>query len=187
VSRIGRIELELPEGWFRIDLDPATRDDSAARLVDTWVARHPELAPERDRFVTTIVATAEHALRTSCIYAAAAFGEQQGAGPSYAGLVVRVLPWPGSIGLDEFVAGMVAAARRDEAVTAAEPIEVGGRRMVLVRQSVRTDDDGPPAAITSFVVPEPASGAFANLEFSTPAAPAPEHAFAHLAATVRLS
>ena len=183
----GRFEVELPDGWFAIDLDPATRDASAGRLVDAWVARHPELDASRDGLVETIVATADHARRTRCIYAAAAFGYQPGAGPSYAGLAVRVLPWPGSVSVDDFVEGMVAAARRDDAVTTAEPVKVGGRRMVLVRQTVPTDDGGPPAAVTSFVVPVPASGAFANLEFSSPVAPAPEHTFAHIAATVRLS
>ncbi|MFL6139470.1 MAG: hypothetical protein ACJ74O_16935 [Frankiaceae bacterium] len=182
----GRFEVDLPDGWFRIDLDPATRERSAGRLVDAWVARRPELAKQRDGLVATIVSTAERALGTHCIYAAAALGHQADVGPTYAGLAVRVLPWPGSIDVDAFVAGMVAAARADEGVTAVEPIQVGGRRMVLVRHAAPADD-GQQGTVTSFVVPAPGSGAFANLEFTTPVAPAPEHSFAHIAATIRLS
>jgi uncharacterized protein (UPF0303 family) len=74
------------------------------------------------------------------------------------------------------------AARADDAVTSAEVVQIGGRRMVLVRQ---TADDG--AVTTSFLVPQrDEHGVFVNLEFSSPGAPAPEHAFAHIVATLRV-
>jgi hypothetical protein len=180
MSRGGRLEVDLPDGWFRIDIGPAARG-SARRLVDTWIERHPALGEHRDSLIDLLVSTAEHARATRCVYAAAAFGEQQGVGPTYAGLAVRILGWPGNADDEQFVAGMAAAARDDDNVTSAEVVQVAGRRMVLVRQS---DPDG--SVTTSFVVPARERGVFVNAEFSSPAAPAPEHTFAHIVATLRV-
>lgn len=183
----GRLEIDLPEGWFRIDLDPRTAEQSSARLVDGWVERHPELAGTRDALVEMLVATGRHALETHCVFAAAAFGQQPGGGPSYAGLVARVLPWPGDVPLDDFLRLAAQAAGADEAVTSAEVTKVGRRDVVLVRQTVAGDGPGDESAVTSFVLPAREQHVFVNLEFSTPSAPAPEHTFAHIVATTRVS
>jgi hypothetical protein len=176
----GRLEITWPEGWFAIDLAPATAQSSAGRLVDSWAREHPDLAEHRDRLVDLLVGTAERARQTQCVYAAGAFGADQ-SGPTYAGLVARILGWPGTVDVDQFLEGMAAAARHDDAVTAAEVVQIAGRRMALVRQS---PPDG--SAVTSFLVPARERGVFVNVEFSSPAAPAPEHTFAHIVATVRV-
>lgn len=182
----GQFEIDLPTGWFRIDLDPATRDASTQALVDVWVERNGELAPYRETLVATLTATAGHAVATHCILAAASFGYEPGRGPSFAGLAVRLLEWPGTADVDDFIAGMARAAEAESAVTGTEPIDIAGRKMLLVRQRVDVGDGEDQAAVTSFVVPMPAQGVFANLEFTSPVAPAPEHAFAHVAATARV-
>lgn len=178
----GRLEIDLPEGWFAIDLAGPAARTSAERMVDGWIERHPALAEHRDRLVDLLVTTGENARGTNAIYAAAAFGEQPGVGPTYAGLVVRVLVWPGRADVEQFLAGMAAAARDDPGVTSADVVQVAGRRMVLVRQV----DADTGAATTSFVVPARDRGVFVNAEFSSPAAPAPEHTFAHIVATLRV-
>ena len=183
MSGTGRLQIDLPEGWFPIDLATREATTSARRLVDGWIARRPALADHRERLVDLLEATSENARRTNCVYAAAAFGETPGVGPTYAGLAVRVLVWPGNVDVEGFLAGMAAAARDDDGVTSAEVVQIAGRRMVLVRQV----DADTGAATTSFIVPARGRGVFVNAEFSSPAALAPEHTFAHIVGTLRVS
>ena len=188
----GRLQIDLPDGWFRIDLDPGTVAAASDRLVDSWIERRPQLAEHRATLVDALVRTSRHARDTHCVMAAASFGDQAGVGPSYAGLVARILAWPGRMDTGTFLSGMAGAARGDAGVSSAEVVRIGGRQVVLVRQRVAAEERGTgegaaEGAVTTFVVPVPERGVFLNLEFSSPVAPAPEHTFAPLVATARVA
>lgn len=182
-SSTGALRLDLPEGWFPLELDPRRRSVAAETLVAHWVDVQPALAEHRAELVDLLTKTAEQALASHAVFAAGSFGLGP-TGPTYAGLVIRILPWPGGAGsgLDEdaLLQGLAGAAQADRAVRATERVQVGGRRMLLVRQ----ENEG--QAITSFVVPLRNGGVFANLEFTSDEAPAPEHTFAHIASTVQI-
>jgi hypothetical protein len=154
--------LILPDGWFRIDLEPGTREKAATALIERQFRgadNIPHLKAEaRDR----LLATAADAYRNGGIELYVSLQAAAGM-PLPAALVVTLMP-PQASGHGSVSPELLAAklSARGSEVTLAE---LAAGRAVRVR---RYD---PPVTSLDLHVPVPDSSAWLLLSFSTPLAP----------------
>lgn len=154
--------LVLPDGWFRIDLEPGTREKAVAALVERQfrgVDNAPHLKAEARE---ELLATAADAFRNGGIELYVSL--QTAAGfPLSAALVIILTPPHGH----EHVA--VTPARL------ADSLHGDGRQVTMMElpagQAVRVRSEDPPVTNLDIHIPVPASSAYLLLSFSTPLAP----------------
>ena len=92
-GRAAAFALSVPDTWFELDLRPATRDDSAKRLVDERARQQPELWEHRSDLVRVLRRQARDAWEAgavSCSCFVLVVGEQIIPGS----LTVSVIPPP---------------------------------------------------------------------------------------------
>jgi hypothetical protein len=162
MSRPGDYRLILPDGWFRIDLEPGSREKSVAALVERQF-HGADNAPHLKREARQkLLATADNAFRSGGIELYVSL--QTAAGfPLSAALVVTLTP------PHEQDQVMVTPDRLAE-------ILVGSGRQVSIMdlpagQAVRVRSEHPPVTNLDIHVPVPGSSAYLLLSFSTPLAP----------------
>jgi len=154
--------LILPEGWFRIDLEPGNREKAVAALAERQfhgVDNAPHLKAEARQ---NLMATADDAFRNGGIDLYVSL--QTAAGfPLSAALVVTLAPAP------ERERVMVSPPRL------AETLAAPGRRVTIMNlpagQAVRVLRKDPPVTNLDVHIPIPGSGAYLLLSFCTPLAP----------------
>jgi hypothetical protein len=162
MNRPDDYRLILPEGWFRIDLEPGIRQKSVAALIERQFRgadNSPHLKKEARQ---KLLATADDAFRNGGIELYVSL--QTAAGfPLPAALVVTLTP-PYEQGRV-----MVTPARLAEALTA------DGRQVGIVGLpvglAVRVRSFDPPVTNLDMHIPVPGSSAYLLLSFSTPLAP----------------
>lgn len=162
MTRPNDYRLMVPEGWFRIDLEPGTREKSVAALAERQfrgVDNAPHLKQEaRQR----LLRTAQDAFRNGGIELYVSLQTAEGF-PLSAALVVTLTP-PHRQDLV-----VVTPARLAETLG-------GNERQVTVinlpaGQAVRVRSFDPPVTSLDIHVPVPGSSAHLLLSFSTPLAP----------------
>jgi len=162
MTRPSDYRLILPESWFRIDLEPGSREKAVAALAERQfqgVDNAPHLKAEARR---KLLATADDAFRSGGIELYVSL--QTAAGfPLAAALVVTLTP------PQEPDRALVTPSRLAETLTR------DGRQVTVIRlpagQAVRVRTEDPPATSLDIHIPVPGSGAYLLLSFSTPLAP----------------
>lgn len=74
--------LATPANWFDLDLDPETRHDSIAALVDARIAKSPEIAPRREELVRMLLDAAHKAAANGIVFSSIMAESVDGAGMS---------------------------------------------------------------------------------------------------------
>ncbi len=162
MTRPSDYRLILPDGWFRIDLEPGTRERAVAALVERQfggVDNAPHVKAEARK---KLLATAHDAFRNGGIELYVSL--QTAAGfPLSAALVVTLTP-----------------PHEDDQVVVtpkwlAETLTGDGREITITElpagQAVRVRSHDPPVTSLDIHVPVPGSSAYLLLSFSTPLAP----------------
>jgi hypothetical protein len=154
--------LILPQGWFRIDLEPGTREKSVAVLVQRQFRgadNAPHLKKEaRER----LLATAQDAFRNGGVELYVSL-QTVADFPLSAALVVTLTP------PHEQDLAMVTPVRL------AETLNGSGAQVSILDlpagQAVRVRSEDPPVTSLDIHIPIPGSSAYLLLSFSTPLAP----------------
>jgi hypothetical protein len=162
MSRPSDYRLILPAGWFRIDLEPGTRENSIAALVDRQFRGADNIPNLKQEARDKLRAAADDAFRNGGIELYVSL--QTAAGfPLSAALVVTLTP----------------PHDHDQVVVTPEclagTLTEGGRQAAIVGlpagQAVRVRSFDSPVTTLDVHVPVPGSSAYLVLSFSTPLAP----------------
>ena len=162
MTRPNDYRLILPEGWFRINLEPGTREKAVAALAERQFRGVDDAPHLKAEVREKLLATAQDAFRNGGIELYVSL--QTAAGfPLSAALVVTLTPPHGH----DLVA--VSPARL------AETLNGDGRQVTLMElpagQAVRVRREDPPVTNLDIHIPVPDSSAYLLLSFSTPLAP----------------
>jgi len=160
-------QLIVPDGWFRIGLEPGVREKAVIALVDRQfhgVDNAPQVKAEARQ---TLLATAQNAFGNGGIELYVSL--QTAAGfPLSAALVVTLAPppqHPEAIVTPDRLARTVAGDGRNVSLVDVSLVELPAG------QAVRVRGGDPPVTTLDVHVPVPGSGAYLLLSFSTPLAP----------------
>jgi hypothetical protein len=162
MTRPADYRLILPEGWFRIDLEPGSREKSIATLVQRQFRGADDAPHLKQEARQKLLATAHDAFRNGGIELHVSM--QTAAGfPLSAALVVTLTP------PHEHDQVMITPARLAETLTR------DGRQVTIMDlpagQAVRVRNGEPPVTNLDIHIPVPGSSAYLLLSFSTPLAP----------------
>lgn len=162
--------IALPEGWFRLDLDPATQRASVEALVEDRVARSPGLAPRRRELRRMLLAEARAAAEAGAVDAAMLSEVVEGLAVT-AALTVSLLDAPTSTdgtGAATLMTGLAASWGRGGAVSRVE-LPNGPAVRLRASQTLPGHQDGEHRVVETvqFFVPTPSEDLFAVLSFST--------------------
>jgi hypothetical protein len=87
VELTGALDLTVPDGWFVLDADPATRRAAIAADVEAWAAGQPERTANRDDLVEILLGFGQEADDKGALFAAVRW-EPGAYGPTAANLMV---------------------------------------------------------------------------------------------------
>lgn len=169
--------LATPGNWFTLDLDPATRNQSIARLVNARIADFPQIAERRQEIIRMLRGAAREAAEHEVAFVSMMAEAADGPGMS-ASLTVVITP----VAADDDGGGPVTdveSLRASLAGRSAPPqrVDVGCVELpagTAVRLCGLRENDlpgGGESVVTSMVqyfIPVPDSAAFAVVTFSTP-------------------
>jgi hypothetical protein len=168
MSRPSDYRLIVPEAWFRIDLEPGSREPAIAHLVDQQfrgMENVPQLKHQaRAQFLK--MAQGAYANGGMELYVSL----QTAAGlPLSASLVVTLTPLhrQEDMAVPPERLAEVLARRADEVTLASLPAGTA----VRARRRISGPDDQPPVTSLDVHIPVPESSAYLVLSFSTPLAP----------------
>ena len=151
-------QLIMPEGWFRIDLQPGVREPAIARLIDRQFRSQARAASLKQQAGEQLLRMAQYAYGNGGMELYVSL-QTAGGFPLAASLVITLAPPHDDIN------AVVAPLRL------AESLRVGGGQVTLTDlpagQAVRVRRQGQSTTL-DIHVPVPESGAYLLLSFSTP-------------------
>ena len=162
MTRPSDYRLIVPEGWFRIDLEPGTREKAVTALIRRQFRGADNVPHLKAEAREKLLAAAADAFRNGGIELYVSL--QTAAGfPLSAALVVTLAP------PHEHDQVAVTPARLAETLTG------DGRQVTIMElaagQAVRVRSQDPPVTNLDIHIPVPGSSAYLLLSFSTPLAP----------------
>lgn len=172
---VGGVQLATPAYWWDLPLDPATRDQEIAALIDERIERYPQLAESRSEVTALLRQLAAEAADLGAVFSSQ-FG-LLGDGPALAGnlLVVTQSPAPSPI---EALLAQVRGLEDSLASRTVGTAEVGMVELPLAGPAVRRRarqsitfpgaDAGIDAVVVQYYVPVPSTDAVALMTFTSP-------------------
>jgi hypothetical protein len=173
--------LPTPGNWFDLDLDPRTRNQSIAQLVDSRLGGDPSLSRHRDELVRLLRRVAREAAEHNAVFASmlSEFVEGQ---PMAAGVNVTVAPITvdrggTAVNDPEAVQAALSVASRDRAADGEQRevgiVELAAGRAVRVSglRTTQLPGGGHQSLMTSevqYFLPVPQTNLMSVITFSTP-------------------
>jgi hypothetical protein len=174
--------IPTPGNWFDLDLDPRTRNQSIADLVDSRIATTPEIAERRQELVRLLRRVAREAAEGGAIFASMVSEIVTGTGMSASVLVVVravTADGPAEAPLTDpaSLAGAVAAGRETGDGARDQPdvgvVELGCGRAVRVAGRREHELPGTSQSLLTwevqYFIPVPSTELIMVVTFSTPA------------------
>jgi hypothetical protein len=184
MSRPGDYRLIVPEDWFRIDLEPGTREPAIVRLVDRQFRGTDNIPRLKRQAREQFLHTAQNAYLNGGIELYISL--QRAAGfPLSASLVVTLTPPHEDDRVTVTLERLAETLANDGEVTFAD---LPAGKAVRVRRDPPGRQEQPPITNLDIYVPVPESSAYLMLSFSTPLGPladAMAGLFDSIAATLR--
>jgi len=164
-NTVAGYRLEVPEGWFAVDLEPGRRERSVAALVKRQFAGIDNAPHLKEQARQELLAQTEAAQTAGGLEMFLSLQQIAGV-PLAASLVIFLIPPPGT----QVVTAQNLARSLSEAERQAAVVDLPAGQAVRVLGRTPSPDESASATLEVFV-PVPHSGEWLLLSFSTPLGP----------------